>query len=207
MKKLLIIETIDNKTGASEGKAIEQGLKLILDHMDRRKGRHLKIKPCETAFTKSDFEKLIRKDVDYLHISAHGTTRKKINGKTLAKEDRHVLEIGRKEKSGRRIRTGEIITPSEIKKIPVKARNIFVSACFGGHRDLAKVFFNDRRKGIYLGPCRGISFDTAFLVAIHFHRGGFLDQSIRRGINNVRKDRSLGRSGTYYYFKSPTDFM
>lgn len=34
MKRLLIIETINNLAGASEGKAIEQGLRLMLDYMD-----------------------------------------------------------------------------------------------------------------------------------------------------------------------------
>lgn len=201
----MILETINNLAGASEGKAIEQGLKLILEYMDQRTGRHLKIESCKEAFTKQEFGRLLRREVDYLHVSAHGCKRSKINGKKLEKKDRYVLEIGRKEKSGKIIKRGEFVTPSEIKKIPVKATNIFVSACFSGHEDLAKAFFSDERKGIYLGSRKKISFDTAFLVALHFHRGCFLDQSITKGVDYVNKDRSLGRSGTYYLLRSPRD--
>jgi hypothetical protein len=200
MKRLLIIEAIDNPD-ASEGKAVEAGLKLIRDYMDQRAARHLKIEPCQEAYTKPKFLKLLKKDVDYLHISAHGDIMKKHE-----RDNRHVLEIGRKEQRGKIIKKGVLVTPNEISKVRVKARNIFVNACFSGHEDLARAFFSDRRKGIYLGPCRKVSFDTAFLVALNFHRGLFLDQSIRKGIKYVDKDRSIGSSGTYYYFESPNDF-
>jgi hypothetical protein len=205
VKKLLIIETIDNLAGVSEGKAIEQGLRLMLDYMDQRIARHLKIEPCQEAYTKSKLKKLLKKDVDYLHISSHGCVKRKLNGRKLEKGNRHVLEIGRKEKRGKIIKEGIFVTPDEISSAQVKARNVFVSACFSGHEDLAKAFFKDRRNGVYLGPCRKVSFDTALLVALNFHRGLFLDQSIRKGMNYVLKDRSLGQSGTYYYFMSTRD--
>ena len=205
MKRLLIIETIDNLAGASEGKAIEQGLKLMLDYRDQRLARHLKIEPCQEAFTASKFLKLLKKDVDYLHISSHGCVKRKLKGRKLEKGNRHVLEIGRKEKRGKTIREGTFVTPDEIRSVQAKARNVFMSACFSGHEDLAKAFFEDHRNGVYLGPCRKVSFDTALLVALNFHRGLFLDQSIRKGMNYVVKDRSLGQSGTYYCFMSPRD--
>jgi hypothetical protein len=145
------------------------------------------------------------RDVDYLHISAHGSSRKKIDGKLLDKENRHVLEIGRKEECGRIIKRGELITPSEIRRISVKAKNMFVSACFGGHKDFFKAFFKDERKGVYMGPCRAVDGDLAFLVALDFHRGAFIDQNIRRGINLVGKILRSSGKGTYYYFRSPKD--
>lgn len=205
MKRLLIIETIDNLAGVSEGKSIEQCLKLMVDSIDQRVARHLKIDPCQEAYTTSDLLKLLKKDVDYLHISSHGCVKRKLKGRKLEKGNRHVLEIGRKEKRGKIIREGIFVTPDEIRSAQTKARNVFVSACCSGHEDLAKAFFDDRRNGVYLGPCREVSFDTALLVALNFHRGLFLDQSIRKGMNYVVKDRSLGQSGTYYCFMSPRD--
>ncbi len=55
-----------------------------------------------------------------------------------------------------------------------------------------------------MGPYGKVDFDTAFLVALNFHRGGFLDQSIRKGMKYVDKDHSLG-PGRYYYSRSPKD--
>jgi len=205
MKKLMIVETINNLVGASEGKAIEQGLKVMVDYMDQRSARHLKIEPCQEAYTKSEFLKLLKRGVDYLHISAHGCVKTRLDKRKLEKGNRHVLEIGRKEKHGGIVKEGTFVTPDEISGIGVKARNIFVSACFAGHEDLAKAFFSDGREGVYLGPCRKVSFDIAYLVALNFHRGLFIDQSLRRGMNYVVKDLSLGPSGTYYYFESPRD--
>ena len=198
MSKLLIIETINNRF-ASEGKALEQSLNLILDAMDQRIARHFEVEYC-TAFTKSKFKNLLQTDCKFLHISAHGTS-----NNDLKKGNRHVLEIGKKEERGQTIKEGKTVTPKEIKKLEIKAKTVFVSACFSGHNDLANAFFNDRRKGIYIGPCRKIDFEQAFLVALHFYRGAFLEKSIKKGINNVLKDYTLGPHGTYYYFKSPTD--
>lgn len=191
MKRLLTIETINNPAGASEGRAIEQCLKLMLDYMNQRTARHLKIDPCQQAYTRSKFLKLLKEDVDYLHISAHGK--------------RSALEIGRKEKRGKIIQKGTDITPDEIRDAGVKAKYVFVSACSSGHEDLAEAFFSDRRKGIYLGPCKKIDFEKALLVALNFYRGLFLENSLRKGINYVARDRSIGPS-TYYYFESPRDF-
>lgn len=185
MKKLLIIETINNM--ASEGIALEQGLKLMLDYTDQRTGRHLKISPCKTAFKKSDFLKLIKKDVDYLHISAHGEIEN--------------LEIGRQEKRGKILKKGDTVTAEEIENTPVKAKNIFVSACFGGHKKFFEAFFSDKRDGVYIGPCRKVPFDEAFLTALNFHRGIFVDQSLSKGISYIKKDNSVKSS--YQYFKSP----
>lgn len=198
MSKLLIIETINNRF-ASEGKTLEQALNLILDCMDQRKARHLEIEYF-TAFTKSKFMDRLKHECEFLHISSHGTTD---NG--LEKGNRHVLEIGRKEERGQTIKNGRQVTPNEIKELEIKAKTVFVSACFSGHNDMANAFFNDRRKGVYIGPCRRIDFEKAFLVALHFYRGAFLEKSLRKGMNNISKDYTMGPHGTYYYFQSPRD--
>ena len=193
MKTLLIIETINN-LGASEGVALENALNLTQDYIDQRERyskQYLRIKPCQKVYTESKFLKLLGKDVDYLHISAHG--------------DKSGLEIGRKEKRGKTIKRGLTITPNKIRtEVNVKASRVFVSACNAGHKELAKAFFSDGRDGIYLGPCRKVNFDEAFLISLSFHRGLF-DKSLEAGRDIVLKDGRLFDRGTYYYFRSPQD--
>jgi len=193
MKKFLIIETINNRAGASEGKALEEALKLWKDYADQREAGHLEIEPSEEAYTESEFRKLLGKSVDYLHVSAHGESKGNI----------HRLEIGRQEERGKIIKRGVFVGSDLVREAKVKARRILVSACFSGHQEFAEAFFSDNRLGVYLGPCREVDFVTAFAVALSFHLGLY-NKSIKVGRSIDDKGRIFS-SGTYYYYRSPQD--
>ena len=199
MKRLLIIETIPDRHGASEGIALKQALEIMKKSWDGRTTRQLKI-DVEQAFTKKSFLSKIEEETDFLHISAHG--KKEKTG------DRHILLVGK---------TGKEVTPDDVKKRNPKAACIFVSACCAGYNDLASSFFCNGRKGFYLAPVSKPPFDEAFLVALQFHRGAFLEEFAGKGVN-VGKERVGKRTRNlvaelksvkrkYGYFEFPRDLQ
>ncbi len=169
MKRLLIIETIPDRHGASEGNALKQSLEIMKKSWDGRTTRQLKI-DVEHAYTKKAFLTLIEEETDFLHISAHGKKKKTTK--------QHILAIGKAKKE---------VTPDEIKKRNPKATCIFISACYAGYSDLASAFFHDGRKGFYLAPASEPPFDEAFLVALQFHRGAFLEEFAGKGVNTGKE--------------------
>jgi hypothetical protein len=185
MKTLLIVETIPDRR-ASEGKALKEALEIMKKSWDGRTVRHLRI-DMKKAYTKKELRSLLQKDSDHLHISAHGSTSKR------DKRNRHVLLIGRK------IR----VKPDDIRKWKPKARNIFVSACNTGYEDLASAFFDfdSTKKGRFMAPLKEPYFDEAFLTAVQFHRGAFLEGSYRKAERHLEELGSVRK--TYCYFKFP----
>jgi hypothetical protein len=175
VKRLLIIETIPDRHEAFEGEALRQALELMKKAWDGRICRHLKI-DVKLAFTKRSFLSSLEEECDFLHISAHGRR----------KDSAHVLVIGK----------GVEVTPEEVAKKSLKAASIFVSACHAGHRDLANAFFSNGRAGFYLAPVSEPPFDEAFLVALQFHRGAFLEEFAKKGINKG-KERFNSRTQKY----------
>jgi hypothetical protein len=165
MKKLLIIETIPDSNDITEGMALKQSLEIMKKSWDKRTTRQMEIN-VEQAFTKKAFLDKIEEQTDFLHISAHGNKDNTIN--------QHVLFIGKTKKK---------VIPDEIKNCNCKATGIFVSACCTGYNDLASAFFSDGREGFYLGPVSKPLFDEAFLVALQFHRGAFLEEFANKGVN------------------------
>jgi hypothetical protein len=109
MKKLLIIETIPDCHGASEGIALQQSLEIMKKSWDGRTTRQLKI-DVEQAFTKKSFLTKIEEETDFLHISAHGKVKKTKKG------NQHVLLIGK---------AGKEVTPNDIKSATPK-RHVFL---------------------------------------------------------------------------------
>ena len=164
MKTLLVIETIPDRS-ASEGKALKQALEIMKRGWDGRTSRHLRI-IVKKAFTKKEFCSLLQKDTEYLHVSAHGLVAKG------ERKNRHMLIIGREIE----------VEPDEIRKWKPKARHVFISACSTGYKDLASAFFDfdKKKKGTFLAPVREPYFDEAFLIALQFHRGAFLEGSMRK---------------------------
>lgn len=185
MKTLLIIETIPG--WASEAWALKEALDVMMVGWDGRAMRHLEIEVKE-AFTKSNLRKLLQRDVDYLHISAHGGIVKR------DPKNRHALYIGRSRK---------MVKPDDIRSWKPKARNVFISACHTGYRDLASAFFDfdKKKKGSFLAPVNEPAFDEAFLIALQFHRGAFLEGSNKRAERYVEELKSLKK--TYNYFTFP----
>lgn len=179
MKRLLIIETIPDQNDVCEGNALKQSLEVMKKSWDNRTTKFLTIDVIN-AFTKKAFLNLLEEETDYLHISAHGTW-KKGSG--------HILIIGNK----------KVITSENIRKHKPKARNIFVSACHTGFYDLASAFFDfDRKKrGFYIAPLKEPPFDEAFLVALQFHRGAFLEEYSKKGICHG-KERVSNRTIRYF---------
>jgi hypothetical protein len=185
MKTLLIIETIPDRR-ASEGKALKHALEIMMKSWDGRTMRHLKI-IVKKAYTKKKFRSLLQKEVDYLHISAHGDISEG------DKRNRHILLIGK----------GLKVKPDEIRRWKPKARNIFVSACSTGYEDLASAFFDfdKTKKGRFLAPLKDPYFDEAFLIALQFHRGAFLEGSYRKALRYFEELSSVKK--TYGYFTFP----
>lgn len=189
MKKLLIIESIPDRHKASEGEALRQALEIMKRTWDGRVVRHLNI-VVRQAFTKKSFLNLLKEESDFLHISAHGDINK------TDKKNRHVLKIGK----------GKIVTPEEIQKSKPRAKIIFVSACFAGYFDLASAFFDKKKGGLYLAPMRNVPFDEAFLVALQFHRGAFLEKSKRKAMIYIKDLKGGIKERTYRLYEFPKDF-
>lgn len=185
MKTLLIVETVPDRT-ASEGEALKKAIEIMKKGWDGRTTRHLRI-IARKAYTKKEFRRLLRRNADYLHISAHGKILKEDS------ENRHALVIGR----------DLVVKPDEIRKWKPRAKNVFVSACNTGYKDLASAFFDfdKKKKGTFLAPLRAPTFDEAFLVALQFHRGAFLEGSFRKAKRYFGDLGSMEK--TYGHFKFP----
>jgi hypothetical protein len=196
LKRLLIIETIPNRNDVFEGNALKQSLEAMKKSWDGRITKFLNI-DVKKAFTKKAFLSLLEEETDYLHISAHGKRKR---------GHKHILVIGNNRK----------ITPEDIRKHKPKAKCVFVSACYTGFYDVAAAFFDfDRnKKGFYLAPKSDPAFDEAFLLALQFHRGAFLEEyayGLKRGNEKLSKKtrsyiqelKSVKR--TYQLFVFPQD--
>ncbi len=194
MKRLLIIETIND---LNEGKALKEALELMKKTWNGKTTKYLNI-DLKEAYEKSTFLNYLKEETDYLHISAHGQWNKR--------KRKHVLKIGENIE----------ITPDDIRKHKPKASNIFVNACRAGHFNLAKAFFDfdPKKKGFYVGPVGEPYYDGAFLVALQFHRGAFVEefsQGINKGKERVSKkairyvEELKSIPAEYKYFDFPKD--
>jgi hypothetical protein len=130
---------------------------------------------------------LLIKDVDYLHISAHGKRLKTKRGTV------HALTIGR----------NVVIKPDDIRKWKPKAKNIFLSACGTGYDDLLDAFFDfdNKKKGTIIAPAKDVPFDEAFLLALQFHRGAFLEGSQAKAKRYFEDSETIDK--TYYHSTYP----
>ena len=168
MPKLVLIEGLPKYENVNEAKAITLALEIMKKEIDGRRARHLKIIP-HTAETKRDFMRWLEKDTDFLHISAHGESKK---GQTILNITRNAT-----------------ITPDEIVDLDIKARVIFINACQQSRKDMAYAFLDSRnaKKRYFIAPHKDVPFDEAFIIALYFYRKAFLNKSknLSKALNYV----------------------